>query len=56
MEVGKGEDIFIKDDISRDINTTCLDIETLEPLVHMTISQKHTLLGTKLEFAGVVGT
>jgi hypothetical protein len=31
------------------------DIETFEPLVHVTIPKKHTLGGVKLEFMRIVG-
>jgi hypothetical protein len=40
---------FIEYNITGDIDPTTSEIKTFEPLVHVTIPKKHTLLGAKLE-------
>jgi len=38
VEFGEGEDMFIEDHISGNIDTPFIDIQTLEPLVYVTES------------------
>jgi hypothetical protein len=52
----KREQVFIKDDITGDIDTIGWNVETLVPFVHGTIAKENTLFGTELQFATVVGT
>lgn len=47
MEGGKGKYMFIKDNIPRDINTPFFRIKTFESLVHIAITQEHTLFGSE---------
>jgi hypothetical protein len=53
---GKRKQVFIKDDITGDVDTIGWDVETLVPFMHGTIAEEDTLFGTKLQFATVVGT
>jgi hypothetical protein len=39
MELGKREDNLIKHHITRDVNTSFRDVKTLEPFVHVTITE-----------------
>jgi hypothetical protein len=41
---------FIEYDITRDIDPATSNVKTFETLVQITVSDKHTLLRTKLEF------
>jgi hypothetical protein len=54
MEFGKGINIFIKNDSPGNINMTFCNVKTFKAFVNITISQEHTLFGTKLQFAGIV--
>jgi hypothetical protein len=52
----KGENVFIKENIPRDIDTASGNIKILDTFMKRTISKKHTLLGAEGEFACVVRT
>jgi hypothetical protein len=54
--INKGEHMFIKDNIPRDINTIRRNVETLIPLVERTIPKKHTLFGSIFKFMVIVRT
>jgi hypothetical protein len=53
---GKRKQVFIKDDITGNVDTIGWDVETLVPFMHGTIAEEDTLFGAKLQFATVVGT
>jgi hypothetical protein len=54
VERSKGEHRLIKNDITRDVDTTLGDVKTLEAFVKITITKKGTLFGPKLEFTRIV--
>lgn len=56
MKFFKGKLYFVKNNITRDINTASRDIEALDSFVLHTIAKKNTLFGTEHEFAIVIGT
>jgi hypothetical protein len=56
MQIFEGKNIFIKDNISRNIETTSGYLKTLDPFVARTIPQKDTLCGAKSKFAFIVLT
>jgi hypothetical protein len=45
---------LIKNSISRNIDAPVRNIETLEPLVRVTIAKEHTFGGSKLKFMRIV--
>jgi hypothetical protein len=47
MKCGKEEDILIKDNIPRNINTARRNIQALVSLMKGTIAKKSTLLGSE---------
>jgi hypothetical protein len=56
MKKGKRKKNLVKDNITRDINSSSGYIETFDFLVHRTISQEHTPLGTENKLSFVVRT
>jgi hypothetical protein len=54
MQNFEGKHIFIKDNISRNIDTASGYLKTLDPFVARTITQKDALCGTKGKFAFIV--
>ena len=54
MEGSKGKNCFIKDHITRDVNTPFLDIQAFKAFMKRTIPQENTLFGTKLKLPRVV--
>ena len=54
MKFGKGKHIFIKDNITGDVNPTSCNVKILVAFVHVTVAKESTLLGSKLEFMFVV--
>jgi hypothetical protein len=55
MEFREGKFSFIKHHVSRDINTTRGDFQTLEPFLHGTVTKKCTLFVPKLQLVAIVG-
>jgi hypothetical protein len=53
VELAERIDCLIKDYITRDIDSTLCNIETLKPLMQGDIPQKNTLLGAELELMRV---
>jgi hypothetical protein len=53
VELAERIDCLIKDYITRDIDSTLCNIETLKPLMQGAIPQKNTLLGAELELMRV---
>jgi hypothetical protein len=53
VELAERIDCLIKDYITRDIDSTLCNIETLKPLMQGAIPQKDTLLGAELELMRV---
>jgi hypothetical protein len=53
-ESGIREHGFIKNDVTGDVNATRGFIKTLVALVHRTIAQENTHLGSKLEFVSII--
>jgi hypothetical protein len=45
---GERENLFVENDITRDINATCGAVEAFVAFVHGTISEKNAHLGPKL--------
>jgi hypothetical protein len=56
MTFGKWKKTFIKNDITRDINTPRSDIKTFVAFMNGTIANKNTLLRSEREFGAVIGT
>lgn len=42
MEIRKGINVFIKDNVKGDVNTALRNVETLETFVHVAITKKDT--------------
>jgi hypothetical protein len=55
MELSKRIDILIKDYITGYVDASFTNIQTFEPFVHVTVTQKHTLFGSKLQLARIIG-
>jgi hypothetical protein len=53
VELAERIDCLVKDYITRDINSTICNIETLKPLIQGAVPQKDTLLGAELELMRV---
>jgi hypothetical protein len=53
--LSKGKHIFIKCDISRDVNTASRHIKALEALVKVAIAKEHTLCGPELHLMFIIG-
>jgi hypothetical protein len=47
MQGGERKNVFIEDNITRNINATSGDIQTLNTLVERTIAKKNTARGTE---------
>jgi hypothetical protein len=56
MKLGEGKNCFIKNNVTRYVNTTRFDLKALKPLMKFTVPKKHTLDGSKGKFLGVVGS
>jgi hypothetical protein len=54
MKVRKWVDMFIKNHITRNINPTTSNIQTLKPFVHYTVTQENTPFQAELEFVRIV--
>jgi len=54
MHLSKGENMLIKNHISRDINSAYRGIKALKSLVHVIVAKKDTALRPKLEFTIIV--
>jgi hypothetical protein len=54
MKRGEREHIFIKNYITRDIDSSCRDIRIFDPLVDRTIPKQNTPFRTESEFSFIV--
>jgi hypothetical protein len=54
MKRGKGKDLFVKDNITRYINTALLGIETLIALVQSAIANEDALLRLESKLARII--
>jgi hypothetical protein len=50
----KRKDTFVKDDVARDIDSTCGAVKTLETKMMGAVTEKYTLSGPELKFTVIV--
>jgi hypothetical protein len=55
VQLRKRKQVFIKKEITVNIDTTFRNIEAFEPLVHVTIAQEHTTFRSILELVSIIG-
>lgn len=56
MQLSKGKNIFIKGNITRDVDSSGGRIKALETFVYGAIAQKNALFLSKLKFVSIIGT
>jgi hypothetical protein len=54
MQLSKGEHMFVKHNITRDVDATIFYIKALKPFVLIAIPKKRTPLRAKLKFSSIV--
>jgi hypothetical protein len=54
-EICKGKYRLIKDNIPRNINSSCARLQTFEPFVARAVTKEHTPDGTKSELVRIIG-
>ena len=56
MKASEWKDMFVKNNIPRDIDTASRDVKTFITLMECTIAKKDALFGTKLKFVFIEWT